>query len=118
MRRELGQVVDCARPDGDGYRLMSVQRSFERGDMLVLGVELRVGEDKRFATRLTGAAKRLHNGLPGGGKVFVSATSSAGLSPNCCRKTSGVRDNTPWPSSRHGFPPSDHASASETFSGV
>ena len=36
--------------------------------MLVFGIELRVGEDKRFAAVMPGAAERFQEGLPGGGK--------------------------------------------------
>jgi len=40
----------------------------QRGDVLVFCVEVRLGEDKRFAASVPGTAERLEDGLPRGGE--------------------------------------------------
>ncbi len=55
-------------PDCDGDGLLPVERSFERQNMPVFGMELWLSEDKRCAANLPGAAKRFQNALPGHGK--------------------------------------------------
>jgi hypothetical protein len=68
MRRQLGQVIDGPRPDGDGDGIVSLQGLLQRGDILVLGVELRVGEDEGFPADVPGVEERRQDRAPGDGE--------------------------------------------------
>lgn len=73
MRRQFGQVIEGARPDRHRDGIVSFEGLLQRGDILVFGVEVRVGEDKRLAADLPGAAEYPLNRLPcGGERVGVS----------------------------------------------
>ena len=68
MRRELGEVIDGARADGDRDGVVARQRRFECEHKPVLGVELRVGKDKWFPADAAGATKGAEDRLPSYGE--------------------------------------------------
>jgi len=63
MSRELDDIVDRAGSDRDRNRVVQPERSLELCDERVLGVELRIGEDKRRLIRQAIFSQHVEHGL-------------------------------------------------------
>src|SRR5882672_6924543 len=68
MSGQLTQIIDRPCADGDGNSVIAQQGSLEQKNELVFGVEVWISKDKRFATKMIGAAEGVENGLAGNSK--------------------------------------------------